>query len=173
MTVAGSPFSRMTRPLTAGSDAKRRCHRPCAMSTSRSRFSSPGANVRPTTGWTPRTSKNCALTRTAPIRSGSPSPVRLTCSVRIDAKLSKVVCRVEVVVEVRGGRRQPIEADALPDFLAEFPGHDDAIRIRIRKRTQQDRVEHAEDGGVRADAEGQSQNRDGGEGGASGQTANC
>ena len=42
--------------------------------------------------------------------------------------------------------------------------HDhESVGLRIRERSQQDRVDHAEDGGVRADAESEGENGDEGE----------
>ena len=53
-----------------------------------------------------------------------------------------------VMRAIRSRRRKSIEPEVLVDLLAEFPGHHNAIRVRIRKRTQQNRVEHTEDRGV-------------------------
>ena len=50
-----------------------------------------------------------------------------------------------------------------PPFEDTPSDHDELVRRGIWKGPQKERVHHAEDGGVRADAERQRRNRDGGE----------
>jgi hypothetical protein len=52
-----------------------------------------------------------------------------------------------------------------------FGDDDQAGRVTKWKRTEQDGIDHAEDGGIRADAEGQGENGDEGESGISGENA--
>ena len=47
-----------------------------------------------------------------------------------------------------------------------FPGHHQTVRIVIGKRTKENGVDDGKNRGVRADAEGESENGDGGEAGA-------
>ena len=49
--------------------------------------------------------------------------------------------------------------------LGEFVQVNEALRFRIRQGPQEDGVDHAEDGGVRADTEGKGEHGDGSEGG--------
>ena len=79
-TVQDRP-SRSTVVLVMSSrPPKSRCHRLWLNTSTRSfpSFSSLAENARPTANLAPRASKNCGETRDARIRSGSPSPVRLT-----------------------------------------------------------------------------------------------
>ncbi len=65
-------------------------------------FTSSGVNVRPRGVCTPSTSKKSSLTRTPVMRSGSPAPVRLNRSERIQASRSNVVFRVRKSVTSPG-----------------------------------------------------------------------
>ncbi len=47
--------------------------------------------------------------------------------------------------------------------LPSHPDRDDPVRLRVREGGEEDRVHHAEDGGVRPDADGQRRHRDQGE----------
>ena len=59
ITVCGSPFNKMSRPSMAGSEPKRLSQSTWLSSTTRSLpgWSSPGRNVRPSAGFTPKISK--------------------------------------------------------------------------------------------------------------------
>ena len=50
------------------------------------------------------------------------------------------------------------------DRLRRFPDHDELLRVGVRQRAKQDGVDDGEDGGVGADAEGEREDGDGGEG---------
>ena len=63
------------------------------------------------------------------------------------------------IVEVRFGECHS------PAFLVELTEGDDSLLLRIRQRPQQNRVEHAEDRGRSANAEGQGDDGDDGEAG--------
>ena len=73
------PSSAMGRPITRGSDPKRRDQSPRPMTATAGRpgRSSPGANVRPATALSPRTRKNSADTTALGTLSGAAPPVRL------------------------------------------------------------------------------------------------
>ena len=79
MTVVASSFSVSDDPTTAGSDAKRRVHRPWLRRTAFGpfHFTSSAVNVRPSAGCTPRIWKKLSDTGTALSRSGSPRPVSI------------------------------------------------------------------------------------------------
>ena len=62
------------------------------------------------------------------------------------------------VEEVTGGNAVAVAVDEGPD-------HDDAVRLVVGQGSQQGGVDHAEDGGVRPDAQRQGQHRDRGESG--------
>ena len=85
-TVTGSSFSDRVRPATVGSAPKRRVQKPCvrmmargppSWSTKPPQWLSSSVKFRPTTGFTPRTSRKLAVTFTPTRRAGSPSPLRL------------------------------------------------------------------------------------------------
>src|SRR5205085_3842999 len=66
-------------------------------------------------------------------------------------------------------RRVPIEpvhvTDRAPlEIVRALANNNDLVRIRIRQRPEQDRIHHAEDGGIGADAERERENRNEGEG---------
>ncbi len=91
MTVWLSRSSDTVRPMTLGSEPKRRCQRPWLKTTTRSPsgWSSSARKVRPKAGGIPRIGKKLADTRLPRIRSGSCVPVRLTVAPAIAAMSSK------------------------------------------------------------------------------------
>ena len=95
----------------------------------------------------------------AATRSGSPSPVRLTCP-SPHAATSASVCRAPAIVDDFAGRHPGLVERGPP-----APDHHRAIRLGPRQRPQQHGVHDAEDRGVGADAERQRQHGDGGKAG--------
>src|SRR5678816_2326033 len=91
-TVWLSPFRVRARPMTPGSDPKRRCHNEwLRRTTCVPGLSSFGTNVRPSRADTPNNSKRFAETRRPSSRSGSPTPVRLKLRSDIAAMPMKLV----------------------------------------------------------------------------------
>ena len=105
--VAGSPLMEIARPRTSAAPPYRRCHRPWPIRMTRVSEPSVAVKSRPWTGCTPSVARKFWLTRTAPTRSGSPPPVRLTRSARSDASCSNVELRLMKSVTSAGeaGRR--------------------------------------------------------------------
>src|SRR5439155_3257608 len=78
ITVRWLPSMEMPFPTTAGSRPKRRCQSPWPINRTGGPpgASSSGVSVLPSSGATPRVSKNPAVTPAAPMRSGSPPSTR-------------------------------------------------------------------------------------------------
>ncbi len=92
------------------------------------------------------------------------------------------------LAEVQAGAGKVVHGEGRESLVVLLPGHElgdrdgvamaggerardahDAVGLRVRKGLEQDFIDDREDGGVGADAEGQSGDRDGGESGALGQ----
>ena len=91
MTVYFSSFSDTVRPTAAGSDAKRRTHKPWVRTTV---FGAPDRSssvlkTRPIAGFTSRTANRFGVTCADSMSSGSPAPVSETAPFRIAAMSSK------------------------------------------------------------------------------------
>ena len=85
MIVRGNELIWTCFPTMAGSDPKRRFHKPWLMiaTVCGHPLSSSGTNVRPRTGWTPSTEKNPVVTPARGTRSGSaPSAPKLAVPVQ-------------------------------------------------------------------------------------------
>ena len=107
--------------------------------------------------------RNPAETRTPSNRAGSPAPVRLKASPRKAPTDSKA--RVSPAKVRKSTRPQGISsAPTLNDGGGIRHGNTTRSTFGIRQRLEQNRVDDAEDGGARADAERQRQRRDDGEG---------
>ena len=61
------------------------------------------------------------------------------------------------------GRRRRVLVLRRTDASEPLPHHDEALGVVVRQRLEQDRVQHAEDGGFRTDAQGEGDDDDGAE----------
>jgi hypothetical protein len=73
---------------------------------------------------------------------------------RIQASSRRSVAGDEVR-HIARRRRQAIETDAAMDLRTVGPGHDQSIRVPARQRSKENRIDHAENRRVRANAERQ------------------
>ena len=170
MTVVGSSLTRICRPTIDGSPPKRRSNR---SQPSRIVGGAPGAlssarNVRPSALSAPRTWKKLEVTNAERSCSGSPSPDSAT--VPVAQMRAELGARRAAFAQVRadpdrraaraGIRSRPVE-----------PDEHEPVGVAIRQRLEQHRAHDAEDRGVRADAERERDDHDGGEAGGRPETA--
>ena len=110
-------------------------------------------------GVTPRTENRFAVTLAAATRSGSPSPVRLTCPSPHAADFPQRSGAAPVVHDLAVANPGLVERRPLA------PDHHGAIWLGPRQRAEQHGVDDAEDRGVRADSQREREDGDGGEAG--------
>ena len=163
-TVNALPFRVMALPTIAGSAPNRRVHRAwLRIATRVSGLSSSGRNHRPCAGVHAQDWKEIRGHRLRrellgiAVAAGDRHPEKRgladTCHAFEHARLLgpvDVIARRDDVVH-------PLAGDVL------FPDDDEPVRIRIGKRLEHQRVEDREDRGVGADADGEREERRGGE----------
>jgi hypothetical protein len=117
--------------------------------------SSSPMKLRPKAGWTPRSGKKSAVTApdTNLFRRSSPHEAHVAASVGRDARqrlASGFGFNERGAADFGGGAARPVHAQ-----LRQLVG------LGIGQRSEQDGVDHAEDGGVRPDAQSEGQHRHG------------
>ncbi len=159
--VAGSPFTRRTRPSTPRSAPYRFFQMPWPMMTTRSapRASSPGAKSRPRSGCCPSTLNALAVRYVPRACSGNPrSSARFMLVFENPAIAANVrLCgapflELDEGERVRAAVRRPLRTE-----------HVELRRVLERQALDEDRVHEREHGGVHADAEREGRHRDRGE----------
>ena len=159
MTVKAAPFSVTWRPTIRGSAPNRRRQRPSpSTSTRSSRRSSSSVKSRPRAGPTPSARRKLAEQTTAFTRSGKSRPPEVRPLQRLDAEFGE-----------RPGALTPVQVVGIGERLGDShprrrrPGDHQPIGFGVRQRVENDGLEHAEDGGARADAEREQQHHRHGE----------
>ena len=136
----------MVRPTTLAAPANWRRHRPSLISTTCAPPKTPSAAVkpRPTAGAAPSSGSRFVVTAAPSRRTASP-PKSIGCVSGVQAARSTMLRK-----RSRSARYSPSGAEA---------DRYQPIRLLVRKRLQDNRVDDGEDRGVRADTESESQHR--------------